>query len=849
MEWRTSLTALDSPIWSVSVFVAIVLAIVMFLMLRKYEAKLVSPSVGRTLLTLRVLALLLLLFTLLKPVLTKALDIEKQQRLIVGIDVSDSMDTADRHAAPEEMLRWAQALRMLGNTETEELLQQWIDAYENGQQPDWDAGAGANAEAADDDGVQQKSLREQQVQEVFDEFAGMPRTEFVRRLLQGKPNELLDRLQQERIVDLRVFGADQQTVADDQLQELLKTDRHDLHPGATDVVNLLTTSIGDEDSDQIQGIVILTDGRQTVPADAAAEASRLGALGIPIYCVPIGSRLSPRDLSIASVQVPQSVFLEDTAQLNATITSTGYAGDDVTVLLKKDGEVVDQKTVTVAADFFEVEFGIPTNEVGNHDYTVSTEVQPGELRDDNNARDFTVSVVDNQSRVLILEGDARWEFRYLQSALERDKRVDLSTVLFRQPYLQLLNRTFMDNTLPDDADLEEQLAKTDLLIIGDVRPTDISDSAWTAIESAVSDDGLTVLVIPGRRHMPQEFDSPILNQLLPVSDFRQQLAERYKRTLPGAAPSVFRMQPTPAAGELTVFELNGTDIDQRMELAGLPGHPWAYTGTPKPVASVWANLSMEGVDLDDELATVVHQYYGFGQVVWLGIDSTWRWRLRAGDTWHHRFWGQLVRWAAGNKSAAGNDQVRMTMSGIVVDDTDSVDVSVRWNPKLVPQLNDATVEVIVEAVNVQEAEPDDATSPSAASQTIQLLPMDGAPERFSGKLPELRPGSYEVRLNLKDSRLKLDQEIVSELLVRQQLSTELANISCHREFLQQISSLSNGLVLEPWQLADLPDLLRSEDTTQNVIDEIRVWDHWGLLLLFFVLLTAEWILRKLHGLP
>jgi hypothetical protein len=44
-------------------------------------------------------------------------------------------------------------------------------------------------------------------------------------------------------------------------------------------------------------------------------------------------------------------------------------------------------------------------------------------------------------------------------------------------------------------------------------------------------------------------------------------------------------------------------------------------------------------------------------------------------------------------------------------------------------------------------------------------------------------------------------------------------------------------------------MLRPENTSQNVVQEITLWDHWGLMLLFFGLLTAEWILRKLHGLP
>lgn len=841
MQWRPSFSGLDSPFWTISVVVAIVFAIAMFAMLRKYEAKLVAPSVSRTLFALRCLTLLLLLLTLLKPVLTKALDVDNQPRLVIGFDVSESMETADQHAAPAEKLRWAQALGMLGNSGTQELLDQWIGAYENGREPDWASG----------DVAAVGEVRRQQVEEVFDEIAQMPRTEFVRRLLEAEPSRLLKQLADERNVDLRVFGSEQQKIEDVQLSGVLAADRSELRPGGTDVINLLTSSIGEEDGNKVQGILLLTDGRQTVDSDASSEASRLGALGIPVYCVPIGSQLMPRDLSIASIQAPQTVFLEDTAVLNATVTSTGHVGDDVTVQLKKDGQVVDQKTVTVAADYFEVEFGIATDEAGTYDYEISTDVKPGELRDDNNSREFTVSVVDNQSHVLIVEGDPRWEFRYLNGALERDKRVALSTILFNQPYLKLLNRTFLDSSFPEVAVFREQLAKTDILIIGDIEPGNISEPIWKLIEAAISDDGLTLMIIPGRRAMPHGFSSPTLKRLLPVSDVRQQLAERYRRSFQGAPPSAFRLQPTPIAADLTLFDLNSPDSDQRMELSGLPGHPWAYTGTAKPVASTWANLLLDGTELKDDMAAIAHQYYGFGQVVWMGIDSTWRWRLRAGDTWHHRFWGQVVRWAAGNKSAAGNDQVRMTLSGVVVDETNPVDVSVRFNPQLTSQLKDATVEVIIKRVDVADAEELDPLlqNPEAAEQKIQLIPLEGTPERYSTRLPEFPPGSYELSLNVGDSRLKLDQEIMSELLIREELSTELASISCNREFLQQLSTVSGGKLLEPWELAGLPKILQPDKTEQSVIEEITLWDHWGLLILFFVFLTAEWVMRKLHGLP
>ncbi len=196
----------------------------------------------------------------------------------------------------------------------------------------------------------------------------------------------------------------------------------------------------------------------------------------------------------------------------------------------------------------------------------------------------------------------------------------------------------------------------------------------------------------------------------------------------------------------------------------------------------------------------------------------------------------------------------MTLSDIILDESESVEVSVRWNPKLVPQLEDATVEVIVEAA--AKSGPDGPATPFQANKNVrqppqryQLHSIQGAPERFHVRIPRLEPGSYDVRLNLENSRINLDQSIASELIVQEQVSTELANISCNRNFLEQIATRSNGRVLEPWQLSELPELLAPQNTADSVMQEQTLWDHWVILLLFFILLTAEWVIRKINGLP
>lgn len=830
MSWRLIFTEFQATVWAFSAFFAVSLAIALFIALRRYEARLVAPSVGRTLLCLRIAVLILLLVTMLKPVITSVLSEGQKQRVVVGFDVSESMETADKHATRSEKLRWGQALGMLGNDETQDLLDGWTEDLDAGREPDWGNG---------DQGL--AASREEHMEGVFGQLGDMSRMEFVKRLLLAKPGNFLGELGEVSDYDLRLFGAKTATIDATELNENLPAAREQLQTSATDAVRILTDSISGEEGGNVRSIILFTDGRQTVPADLSAEAGRLATLGIPVFCIPIGSVKSPRDLSIATIDVPQSVFLNDNAQVEATLLASGFTGDEITVRLMEGEKVLDEQKQVASEESLHVEFEIPSDETGLRDYRIETGVHDGELREDNNSREFSVSVIDNKSRVLLVEGDARWEFRYLNSALERDSRVELSTILFRQPYLQLLNRTFLNQDIPPREQFREQLANTDLMIIGDVPPESLSEEFWEDVEKAVADDGLSLLVIPGRRNMPFRYRSPTLTQLLPVRNPTQRLAERYRRSVPGQEQSSFRLQVTPAGSDLTLFDLSAPG--EVAGLANLPGHPWVCTGTPAPAATVWATASQEGVDWNpQEMGAVVHQYYGFGQVVWFGLDSTWRWRRRAGDRWHHRFWGQVVRWAARNKGSSGNDSVRMSLSHVIAEDTDTVDVAVRWNPRLVQELKGAKVSV---AIIPEEPDPDQ----PQADRSIQLTPLQGRPERFSGQIDSLPAGRYRVQLETDSPRLKLDPPVETGLIIQKRLSTELANISCNRSLLNQVATVSGGMVLEPWQLDELLQLLTPQSEDEEKIRQTDLWTHWTLVLLFFLLLMSEWVIRKLNGLP
>ena len=76
--------------------------------------------------------------------------------------------------------------------------------------------------------------------------------------------------------------------------------------------------------------------------------------------------------------------------------------------------------------------------------------------------------------MLLVDGEARWELHYLATALQRDRLVDLKTIVFEQPRL---NETLNAAELKEMGSPEQQwpagadaLAVFQCLILGDVSP-------------------------------------------------------------------------------------------------------------------------------------------------------------------------------------------------------------------------------------------------------------------------------------------------------------------------------------------------------------------------------------------
>jgi len=833
---------LDSPARLVLGGLAVLAAAVLVVKLLQFERQLVPHTASRWLLGLRLAVIVLLGAALAEPAVNLSRNLARRGRIVVAIDRSESMTMSDPQASRAERLRWARGLGLIGNDRINQRLDRWTEDLQAGREPRW-----VDEGEADDPqrNKQLQEIRRANLYEVLEAVGRLTRQQVINRLI-SRQSPLIESLQAIGDVEYRVFGGRAETVG---VEAVAGPPPESLDPTRTDLAAALVSGSGAQDT-PVTAIVLLSDGRQTESADPLAAANRLGEQAIPVYTVPIGSTRLPRDLAIATVDAPGTVFGDDTLRLTATVRTGGFRNRPVAVsLFPADApQQALVQTITPTGDSHEVTFEWTAKRLGRQRLVVRAEPHPDEIRDDNNQKDVLVNVVDDVARVLLIDGEARWEFRFIDNALTRDGRVDVDQVVFAQPFLGIRNEPFFARSfeVPDGDDPlgRSLLADADLVIVGDAGPKALDESAWSLLESFVSDAGGTLVLVAGKRDLPSTYRFEAFDNLMPVGELeRLEFTNSESRRAPTRRGFGIALSPEGQREPMLQFHLD--PIENRRIWDALPGHTWGLVGVPRPGSTVLARPSFRGrptrIPDPQHQALFVHHYHGLGQVLWLGIDSTWRWRHRTGDTYHHRFWGQLARWAAHNKAVSGNSSVRLGVETAEVTAGDRIEITARWRRDVLERIENLTARAEFHA-----AEGADDNGPPLA--VVPLTAVDGRPLLWRGQATGLSAGDYQVRLTVSDPAIDTTG-VTADVFVHPPTSGELNNLAADHLRLAELATAAGGRLVTLDQLDQLEQLLKGTSQQRERTEDVLIWNHWVVLIGFFVLMTTEWVLRKIHGLP
>src|SRR5262249_50391906 len=222
--------------------------------------------------------------------------------------------------------------------------------------------------------------------------------------------------------------------------------------------------------------------------------------------------------------------------------------------------------------------------------------------------------------------------------------------------------------------------------------------------------------------------------------------------------------------------------------------------------------------------------------------------FRIGDTYHHRFWSQIIRWAASDKP-----QTRFGTRAPVYAQGENVEVFVRLDAETIRTLP-GQIELEARILRLQPAGKGRGDEESAA---IVRLNGDARQQMLEKQVANLPPGNYAVELAITDPQLR--ERLLGKMLPKDRNratftvtaadSSENIQLAANWDLLRDLAAKSGGKFLKVEEAVDLLHLLATQEDQITRPTEHKLWQSWTTLVLLLLLLTCEWVGRKLAGLP
>lgn len=571
-------------------------------------------------------------------------------------------------------------------------------------------------------------------------------------------------------------------------------------------------------------LVLLSDGQHNGPGSPEEFATTLKQANTPVFTVGFGIEVPPPDLSVLNAITAESVFAEENLLGRVLISDSLPAGTPAQVRITSAGKTMWEQNFTGDGkgerrfDFTFPVKELPPAPAAERDKTlrllnvqvaVQGERSNLEKTRSNNSREVALHLLTKKRKVLILDGRPRWETRYIHNHFDRDERWESKLVF--DDYAEKIDDSAVQKGFPIT---REELLSFDLVLLGDLAPTRFKEFQLDWLGEFVEKRGGGLILIDGLHGHLKDWAKGKTSALIPVTwTAKAETANRggiWRLTPEGERQQALRLSDSPSANA-TLWPT-------------LPEMRWSAQVTAQPGAVTLATLGTAS------MPAAVFRPVGAGAVLYLATDDLWRWRFQVGDLYHQRLWMQLAAWVAAppfqaedQKISIGTDRMRYTPG-------EQSEVRVR--------IRDAKGEF------VGKAEP--RAFLMLDGKEIATLQLEPDPTHFGiyrVLTPPLKAGAYEIAVAESPTSARSDLRL--SLRVADAGNPEWATLTMNRPLLEAMANTTGGRFMREEQAAtELPELLKTIDRKQIMVQETNLWSSWWWFGAVILLLSLEWLLRK-----
>ncbi|HUF48818.1 MAG TPA: hypothetical protein VMM93_13455 [Vicinamibacterales bacterium] len=584
----------------------------------------------------------------------------------------------------------------------------------------------------------------------------------------------------------------------------------------------------------VAGLVVVSDGADTTDTVMDQVIATLGAQAIPVFTVGVGEERLSRDVQVTRVETPRRVLKGTALVVDVVVTQTGYAGTKVPVIVEDAGRLVSSEEITLPGngESATVRVRFKLDEAGPRRFQFRIPVQAGEEVEQNNSRDVLIEVYDRREKILFLEGEPRFEPKFVRLAVEKDD--NLQVALLQRTAVATSNapdkylRLGIDS--PDELQhgfpsTREELFNYRGIILGSVEASAFSPEQQRMLEDFIDVRGGGLLALGGDRAFAEGgwAGTPLSNALPVVLDPRQ-------RT-PTYPPFELVARPTPAGlthPAVLIADPGSDPVDAWRKLP--PVYSQNTVGEVKPGAT----LLLDGVaDRGGNRPILAYQRYGRGKALTLAVQDTWMWRMHhtmaVDDPTHHNFWRRMLRWLVDGVP----DRVMVSARPERVQPGDPVSLAVDVYDAEYAGINDARVTARVRM----------------PSGRVESVPMDWTVERDGEYLARFTPsedGVHVVEGTGERAGESLGIGTASVLVAPSE--AEYFDAGMRAPLLRRLASETNGRFFRARDAAGLPEAISYSGRGITVVEEKELWDMPIILIGLLGLLGAEWLYRRNRGL-
>src|SRR5580693_9120770 len=617
----------------------------------------------------------------------------------------------------------------------------------------------------------------------------------------------------------------------------------DLQPNAT------STRIGDslkqlseETSDlPIGAVVLLSDGDDNTGGIGADAISSLRARHIPVHTVGFGRERAEHDVELEDAVVAPRALAGSRIAAKITWRQRGYAGAKINLTVRDVSagqvKVLASRTISLGPDgnlqsetlMFDI------GGAGAKTLQIAAAPLPAEENTANNTLTRVVNVGSEKRRILYIEGEPRWEYKFIRQAEEDDRMVQIVSID------RTTENKFYRQGISDPKELAdgfpsrpEDLFAYQGLIIGSVEAGYFTPVQQGLIREFVDRRGGGLLLLGGQFALADGgWNATNLIDLFPTT-LPLQAGTFHREADPRNGTTHTTAELAPAGMDSIITRLVDDPAANAAKWKKLPYlMDYEDPGTSKPGAAVLANMiTPEG----RKLPLLITENFGHGRTAIMATGGSWRWQMSSplGDTAHDLFWQQLLRWLVSDTPG----HVAASVPAQMLLDNGAVTLTAEVRD---PQYNpapDAKVEAHI-------------LGPSGVSALVEMTPTSDSPGQFQAAWSAPKTGAYltEVTAQRTDPSTGTVKELGRDVLTFQRMDGVAENFHTeqNRDLLERLATQTGG---QYWKPADLGKLAAAIPFSEAGMTMRETKDLWNLPLVFLVLLLlrfSEWWLRRKWG--